>query len=125
MTPLTVAALNDTAQSQFCLYGNQALFVLGEGDENINPDHVSFDLYVREIHILECVSHDESSKDLCGLQDVAEQLDRLDSQRGNAIINVSHGATLLKSFRVGINSKEDGFIELFNSTELEQQTIVQ
>ncbi len=125
MTHLTVTALNDIAQSQLCLYGNQALFVLGEADENINPDHVSFDMYVREVHLLECVSRDESSKELCGLQDVAEQLDRLDNQRGHETINVTNGATLLKSFRVGIKSKEDGFVELFNSTELEQQTIVQ
>jgi hypothetical protein len=125
MNHLTVSALNDIAQSQFCLYGNQALFVLGEGDENTNPDHVSFDVYVKEVHILECVSRDEASKDLCGLQDVAEQLGRLDAQRGDEIINVTNGATSLKNFRVGIKSKEDGFVELFNSTELEQQTIVQ
>jgi hypothetical protein len=117
MKHLTVAALNDIAQSQLCLYGNKPLFIFGEFDEPI-----TFKLYVGEESILECVNHDETCIDVYGLQAVADRLDKMDE---NAIINASYGAPFLQGFRVGLKSKEDGFIELFNSTELIQPTRVQ
>lgn len=113
--PLTVEKLADIADSQNIVHGNHKLFVLGEFDEPI-----SFELYVGECSVLECISFEESCIAEHGLESLLGRLEGLDD---SVEILASHSTPLDKGFRVGIKSDE-GFVEILNSEELVKPTIV-
>jgi hypothetical protein len=115
MSHLTVEQLNDVIQSQLCLYGNLPLVVSPNGDA---PEF--FELFVGEDSLLECVCAQDSIEEY-GLEAVAERLSKMND---NAIILSSHNTPFDSGFRIGIKTKEDGFVTTIFSKELIQPTKV-
>lgn len=110
---LNVEALNDTVQSQLCLYGNRKVFVLPAIEQE-------FTLSVNGTHILDCQSYDDACINESSLELLAQRIESLDD---SALIESS--ITLNKPCKIGFKTEDDGFVEVISSDELVQDVEIQ
>ena len=111
---MNVEALRDILGSQYIVFDNKALLVQGEGAE---PVH----LFAGDALIASCLNYEEADIDEVSIKSVLGALRDLDPETP---ILCSSEERLQRGFQIGFRSKEEGFVETINSTELVEHTHV-
>ena len=118
MKSITVEMLQDIVESQFCVHGNQALFI-----HNMEQDEKEFMLFAGdsvELPIFECTSKYNACESEYGIKSLLERLENIDN---SLTIYCSDDNQIKKGFKLGFKS-EGHFVLTLESNELEQPTVV-
>lgn len=105
--PINIEMLREIVLSQLCLFGDRQLLVRPE-EEFIFSDEI----FVKDTILLCCMSDAEMQEDQLTLKYLYDLLTKYDGS-----LQPYYIAPLKREFSVGFDG-EDGFVEVFNTTEL-------